>query len=292
MEPRTTVAVLGGDARQAFASAALACMGRRVLCFGVPQKAGGDPLPESAASLAAAVAAADVILCPVPFSRGGGCLTHGGAPPIPAAALLKELRPGHRLIAGDLPAEVRTRCEALKIPAHALLEREDFAMRNAIPTAEATAALAVLRGAGNIRQSECLVLGFGRCGRPLAHILKALGANVTIGLRGWRNNCAALAEGCQPVAMEALPRHMPRFRFVFNTIPALVLGEALLALLPKDAVLLDIASAPGGIDFAAAQRLGLAAELLPGLPGKYAPRAAGEAIAQVVQVILEEEEAL
>jgi dipicolinate synthase subunit A len=56
-------------------------------------------------------------------------------------------------------------------------------------------------------------------------------------------------------------------------------------------VVIDIASAPGGVDFEAAKQLGIAAKLCPGLPGKYSPRSAGEAAAQVARIILEEQEA-
>lgn len=294
MEPRT-IAVIGGDARQGWAADALEFLGHRVPRFGVPRRAEEEDgqsgkQPRNAASLGEAMAEADVVLCPVPFTRDGIWLSHTAEPPIPISGLLKGLRPGHRLIAGDFPEELRAHCEEKGIPLHALLEREDFATLNAIPTAEATIAQAIIKSSGNLQQSDCLVLGFGRCGRAIARKLKGLDANVTVALRRWPNACAALTAGFQAVDMEALPWLVPRPRYVFNTIPAPVLGEELLRLLPKEALLLDVASAPGGIDFEAARQMGLNAELLPSLPGKYAPRAAGEAIAQVTQIILQEEE--
>jgi dipicolinate synthase subunit A len=83
---------------------------------------------------------------------------------------------------------------------------------------------------------------------------------------------------------------MFRFMYIFNTAPALVLGEALLEGAAPEATIIDIAAAPGGVDFEAAKQLGLCAKLCPGLPGKYAPRAAGESVAQTARIILEEQE--
>ena len=45
-----------------------------------------------------------------------------------------------------------------------------------------------------------------------------------------------------------------------------------LARLPRDAYILDIASKPGGTDFACAKEFGIRADLVLGIPGKYAPK--------------------
>ena len=39
--------------------------------------------------------------------------------------------------------------------------------------------------------------------------------------------------------------------FIFNTIPAMVLPKALLGYVRRDALILDMASAPGGVDYEA-----------------------------------------
>ena len=71
-----------------------------------------------------------------------------------------------------------------------------------------------------------------------------------------------------------LPVLLPGQDTVINTIPAPVLTEPLLALVRKDALLLELASAPGGIDAAAAHERGLRYIRAPGLPAKYAPERA------------------
>ena len=69
---------------------------------------------------------------------------------------------------------------------------------------------------------------------------------------------------------------------------AAVLPRALLQQLPGGALIIDLASLPGGTDFAAAEELGLHAEHALALPGRCAPQTAGALIAQTVLAILEE----
>ena len=57
-----------------------------------------------------------------------------------------------------------------------------------------------------------------------------------------------------------------------NTVPAPVVTGAIIRELPRDAYIFDIASKPGGTDFACARECGIRADLALGLPGKYAPK--------------------
>ena len=75
---------------------------------------------------------------------------------------------------------------------------------------------------------------------------------------------------------------------VINTIPAPVLPRKMLEKLPRGALVIDLASLPGGTDFDAAEALGIRAEHALALPGKCAPDTAGALIAQTVLTILQE----
>ena len=68
------------------------------------------------------------------------------------------------------------------------------------------------------------------------------------------------------------------------------LTAAVLAALPKGCLIVDLASKPGGTDFAAARRLGHTALHALSLPTVWAPETAGEALARTVQTILQERE--
>ena len=66
------------------------------------------------------------------------------------------------------------------------------------------------------------------------------------------------------------------FYFIFNTIPAPILTSALLEQISPSALLLDLASAPGGFNLEEAKAMGRNAHLLLGLPGKCAPLSSAE----------------
>ncbi|MCL2106764.1 MAG: hypothetical protein FWH26_06900 [Oscillospiraceae bacterium] len=279
-----TIAVLGGDARQAYAARALLRAGFRVVHFGVPQAA--REIGEAADSLAGALDEADILLGPLPFLRDDSLF---GCRDMPRAEFEAHLSPRHTLVAGCVPEPVRALCAKLDVKAFALLDREDYTLLNAVPTSEGAIAEAIVRGPGNIQRGGCLVLGYGRCGKVLARQLKGMGAQLRVGVRRWESACAVRSDGFEALDLTQLPLALPETAYIWNTIPAPVLGEALLRLLPEEAVIIDIAAAPGGTDFPAAKALGLRAGLFPGLPGRYAPKAAGEAVAQATQVLLREE---
>ena len=76
-----------------------------------------------------------------------------------------------------------------------------------------------------------------------------------------------------------------------NTVPAAMLTAARVAGMKPDALILDLASAPGGTDFEAARAFGIRALTAPGLPGKWSPQTAAEAVRDAVYNILEDEKA-
>ena len=71
-------------------------------------------------------------------------------------------------------------------------------------------------------------------------------------------------------------------------MPARVLGEAELAELRPDCLVIDLASKPGGVDLDAAARLGKRVVWALSLPGKVAPVSAGRAIQQAIYHLLHE----
>ncbi|MDR0531369.1 MAG: dipicolinate synthase [Oscillospiraceae bacterium] len=280
MEPleQRTAAVLGGDARQAWAARALCAADWQVRLWRVPECPAAPACGETKETAEEALEGARLVLCPVPCKRAS------------AEDWMRLLTPKQTIVGLNLPKSLREFCDSRGVAAHDLLEREDFITLNAIPSAEGAIAEAIALSPGNLHLSQVLVLGYGKCGRVLAQKLRGLGAHVTVAARRWESACAAIADGSEALDFLLLPYHMPRFQYVFNTIPAMVLGELMLNALPREAVIIDIASAPGGVDFTVAKQLGIAAKLCPGLPGKYAPRSAGEAVAQTARIIWEEQE--
>ena len=74
-----------------------------------------------------------------------------------------------------------------------------------------------------------------------------------------------------------------------NTVPAPVVTGAIIRELPRDAYILDIASKPGGTDFACARECGIRADLALGLPGKYAPKESAYILDRAVERFVRKE---
>ena len=141
-----------------------------------------------------------------------------------------------------------------------------------------------------LQGSGVLILGFGRVGRLTAHRMSALGGRVTVSARGYGELAWAEAYGYDTIPLTELGWELGAFPLVINTIPAPVLDEKRLAWADPGVFLLDLASAPGGIDRAAAKARGLRLTIAPGLPGRTAPVTAAAAIRDSVYHILREEE--
>ena len=138
--------------------------------------------------------------------------------------------------------------------------------------------------------TNLLLLGFGPVGQALGARLAALGANVTVCARRAEQRALAESLGLRGAELARLAALAPAFDTVVNTIPAPVLTEPVLAALRPGSLIVDLASKPGGTDFAAAQRLGCKAIHALSLPAACAPDTAGEAVARAVLTILRERE--
>jgi dipicolinate synthase subunit A len=170
-----------------------------------------------------------------------------------------------------------------------LLERDDVAIYNSIPTAEGAVMLAIQNTDITIHGSRCMVLGLGRTGMTLARTLKGLGAHVTVGVRREDHFARAWEMGFDPFYTKDLITHARNIDLLFNTIPTMIITAQVIAGMPHRAVIIDLASKPGGTDFRFAEKRGIKAILAPGLPGIVAPKTAGRILANTLsQLILED----
>ena len=139
-----------------------------------------------------------------------------------------------------------------------------------------------------IHGCRALVIGFGRLGKALAPRLRGLGAKAWTAARSPHQRALAESMGLEAESLRALPEWLCAFDLVVNTVPAPVLGAAELSALKEGAVVIDLASRPGGVDFAAAEKLGVKAIHALSLPGKEAPVTAGRYIRDTVYHMMEE----
>ena len=159
---------------------------------------------------------------------------------------------------------------------------------NALPTAEGAIQIAMEELPITLHGARALVIGYGRLGRALAPRLAGLGARVSVAARKYADLAWAESFGFGTEHTGQLRPWLCGYDLVVNTVPARVLGEAELAELRPDCLVIDLASKPGGVDLDAAARLGKKVVWALSLPGKVAPVTAGRAIRTAIYNILSE----
>ena len=192
----------------------------------------------------------------------------------------------HLLFAGNIPRNIIELCKEKKAFSYDLLKNDKIAIMNAIATAEGTIMEAIKNSDSNLHGSNCLVLGYGRCGKVLAAKLKGLDAKVTIAARSPEALAYADAAGHSTVFLNKMNSSLSDYHFIFNTIPSLVLGQESLMNVSSDVLIIDIASAPGGVDYDYAKGHGIKAELCLGLPGKVAPKTSANILLNEIEGFL------
>lgn len=169
-----------------------------------------------------------------------------------------------------------------------LLERNDLAIYNSIPTAEGTIMMIIEHTDMTIHDADVMVLGFGRTGITVAQRMSVLGARVKVGARRTEHLARIAQMGLEPFFIEDVARQVENIDICINTVPAHVLSAQVLSHMPLSTLIIDLASKPGGTDFRYADKRGIQALLAPGLPGIVAPRKAGQLIAKVLEPLLKD----
>ncbi|TLS52253.1 dipicolinate synthase subunit DpsA [Paenibacillus antri] len=287
----TQVAFIGGDARQLEVIQRLTELDASVTLIGFDNLKQAFNGATHAELTEDAFADLDAVLLPVVGTDDEG--------KVEGVFTSKELRltdacfarlPKHaKVYAGIAKPYLRNLCQKHGIALIELLERDDVAIYNSIPTAEGALLLAIQNTDITIHGSTTLVIGFGRTGMTMARTLLGLGAKVLVGVRKEDHYARAYEMGFQPFHTSRLQQYVGDADIVFNTVPTPILTARVIAAMPPRAVIIDLASKPGGTDFRFAERRGVKALLAPGLPGIVAPKTAGRIIATVVsQLIMED----
>ena len=139
-----------------------------------------------------------------------------------------------------------------------------------------------------LHEVRTLVVGFGRLGRALVPRLRGLGARVWVCARRYEQQAAAEGMGAGVEGMDRLPDWLCGYDLVINTVPAPVLGVEELSALKEGALVIDLASRPGGVDMQAAAALGVRVVWALSLPGKVAPVTSGRYIKDTIYHVMEE----
>lgn len=155
-----------------------------------------------------------------------------------------------------------------------LFKDEKLAMQNAYLTCEGTLAIIIFNTKSSLKKSNILVLGYGRLGKVITHILKENHAKVTVATKPEMEQAIALVIADEVYDLNEINKYLPYFDVVINTIPVPIVNKDKLELLNKDCLIIDLASKPGGVNQKCAKELGLNLRHELGVPGKISPESA------------------
>jgi dipicolinate synthase subunit A len=129
---------------------------------------------------------------------------------------------------------------------------------------------------------KVLILGYGRIGKLLSGYVKALGAEVYVEARKDEDLTWIESKGMNAIPLDHLKNYIGEMDIIVNTVPALLLDKEELDQVKKDALILDLASLPGGVNYAYARQIEVKTIHALGIPGKIAAKSAAEYIYETV----------
>lgn len=193
------------------------------------------------------------------------------------ATLLPLVAPENALVlAGVLPEDLIAWYHEKGVRFEGYMEQEHYQIANAAVTAEGAVAVAIDALERTVFGSNILVVGYGRIGKFLVEKLRALGANVTVSARKPEHRAEIEARGMKCVTTSKYESGLGEYDVIFNTVPAVVFSEQQMKMVLKNCLLIELASGKGGFPEQCAV---IRAQ---GLPGKTAPKTAGEILGKTV----------
>lgn len=280
------ITIIGGDLRLVKLSEMLINEGAQVFTYGLEE---ADKIEtKKCGTLEEAINNSEIVIGPIPFSSNGETINAPFSKEKIQIEEIMELLKGKILVAGSIKADLYELASKNDVKIIDILKREELSVLNAISTAEGAIKIAIEETPKNLHGSNILVLGFGRIGKVLSHMLNGLGAKVACEARKNSDLAWIKAYGYEQIPLPELKENLEKFDIIINTIPYMVLDSDALEKVRDDALVIDLASNPGGVDKAAIKERKIKFVWALSLPGKVAPTTSAEFIKNTIYNILRE----
>jgi len=288
MNMKTKIAVIGGDKRFELLIEKFKADGYDVT---------GVFHENADADFFSAITDCDVLILPLPAVSNGSHInvsesylkrTGADISQIPTLyELLLKLHKNQLILGGLLPQWFLEKCESAGLKAIDYYTSERLEILTVLPTVEGCIGVLISELKKTISGCNILITGYGKIGKTLAQYLKFFGATVSAAARRDSDLAWMEVHGIRPVKYDDLSPAIKKMDAVVNTVPAVILTKEILAASKPDCLFIDLASKPGGVDFAAAAQLGRKTIWALSLPGKTAPISAAGYLYQTVLEFLE-----
>ena len=231
---------------------------------------------------------ASLIALPIPICKADKYLNISGENFIDIYEILSLLNKNNVVFGGNFTGNAKDYLDNKGIHYIDYFEIESFQIRNALLSAEGAIYYAKQRLDISITGLDIAILGFGRIGKILAYLLSSQGAKITVCCRKESDLAWCKLMGFNAIRIKNwgnrsnLELSDDNYDVIFNTIPYRIMDESFAKKYNGNTLILDLASYPFGMDEFIAEKYKLKYYREPGIPGRYAPKSAGEIIGETI----------
>lgn len=276
--------LIGGDNRQIYIADHLEKYGKSVSVY-----AGPEYKRECIKNLKSEIAGYDAVVFPLPVTKDNKHLFSVSIIKETLDEIISYLSENQLVFAGMAGKGFESKVKNKGIKLFDYFKREDITIMNTVPTVQGIIKIILENIDYTIHSCKCAIFGYGRISKVAADVLSSLGSDVTVCVRKMSDIALADTNGIKGCFICDFYKYANDFDILINTVPSTVIDRRILENVRKDCLIIDVASAPFGTDFAAAYDLGIKAMQCSSLPGKVAPKTAGKIIADGIINILKEE---
>lgn len=285
-----SIGIIGGDLRICMLAGLLASDWYRVYTYGLEKMKIEEGLSKhiifckEVGELAKEV---DIIISSIPLEREEKVVYTPYSDEVVRIDKVFEAIQGKTIIAGAIEEYVYEIAKRSDVHTIDILKKEELSVLNSIPTAEGAIQVAISESDITLHNSNCLILGFGRIGKILAHMLHGIGAKVYCEARREEDLAWIEAYGYNKIVLDNLGESLGNYDYIFNTIPYIILDEQKLSNLKEKCLIIELASKPYGVDIKAAEKKGIKVIIASGLPGKVAPLTSARYLKSIIYKTIE-----
>lgn len=284
MDKKDKFIIIGGDNRQIYMADYLESKGYNVAVYALPEIS-----RICCKNVKKEIENSRFVILPLPLTKDGRYIHTSNDFKITVDEIISHIKEQNIVFAGMISKATQAKIANKAGNVFDYFKREEVTVRNTVPTVQGILKVIIDNIDFTINSSKCAVLGYGKSASLTAEILASLGADVTVCARKYSDLAKAETKRFKSCPIKDFITVADKFDIIINTVPSVIINKEILEKINKDCLIIDIASAPYGVDFAAADKLGMKAILCPSLPGKVAPVTAGRIIADGILNIIEEE---
>ena len=281
---KQNIVIIGGDKRQKYLKEYLTEKGYDISSYGL------FDWDDDTDKLKGMIGEDTVIILPLPATRSDKTIVMPfSRREISIDRLMSILGRSNLVFGGIIKGELLSRLRETEIPFVDYYDNA-FVEKNAVLTAFGALKIILEHIDFALPLGKYAVTGYGRVAREITALLTALSCDVTVFARNASQRDDAMIKGLRAEPLTELENLSYEFDILINTVPSQIISEDIIKNMNKKSKIIELASAPYGLDFDMAREHSIDVVKAFGLPGKYTPKTAGEIIGRKIEEYLHKEE--